>query len=138
MRKQTRNGTKRLLAVTLVVIASLAVSAGVARALPPDPYYGFNNLTVNNPNQCWAGCANSGFNNWDWSGVTKNSGDCIHIGFIDSVGFVYNLSPNYCSSWNGQSLHVTRTGVGAPQYNKGFCSYSSGNSSYVQCWMERF
>lgn len=61
------------------------------------------------------------------------NGHCITIGHRDTGGGFYYLGA-YCADWNGFEFHVTRTGVGAPQYNQGFCAYVSGDRSYVNCW----
>jgi hypothetical protein len=118
----------------------LALAPGVARATHVSGhYFGFNNLTVGSPTDCMAawspnqnhGCAHSGFNNNDWSEMTKNSGDTIALGFRDTSGLFYYLSYSYLR--NGTTFHVTRTGLGAPMYNRAFCAYQGGASSYASC-----
>jgi hypothetical protein len=123
-------------AFALAILAfPLAISAAVV------PYYGFNYLAPNIPSpaaqQCPpahpAGVACSGWNNWDRHRVYKNSGDFIHIAFQGPDG-----TPYYCGGpFAGTGTFVIlRVDCGsAPPYNRGFCQYHSGNSSYVKCEM---
>jgi hypothetical protein len=116
-----------------VVIVAALIIASVALG---GTYYGFNYLAPSSPTgtcySAWGnGCGQSGFNNWNWSTITKNSGDNIGLGFRSTGGsFYYNI---FGSSYNGKTFHVTASGMGAPTYNSGFCGYWSGSSSYVQC-----
>lgn len=121
-----------------IAVLALAVALGCATTVASagtTTYYGYNYLAPSIPEEClsaWgAGCAQSGWNYWDWSEITKNSGDYIALGFRDPDGWFYYQI--FGSDWNGTTFHVTRTGVYAPPYNRAFCAYYSGNSSYVQC-----
>ena len=131
----------RLIVLGLVIVAVL-LAPGAAKADPAVYYYGWNNLNVNYPlagcYQAWGwGCATGNFNNWDWSGVAKSSGDCIGIGFRDTTGGFFSGGTIFCSGFNGTEFHITRTGSGAPPYNQPFCRYDpseGGAASYVKCW----
>jgi hypothetical protein len=133
--RQLPHGFRRRVAVFVAtVMFALAAWTSVASA---DHYYGWNNLTPSFPALCtsaWGGgCAQSGFNNWDWSEIGKNNGDWIALGFWGSSGAAYyNL---FGSGYNTTWFHVTRSGLGAPTYNAAFCAYDHGNSSYVNCNM---
>lgn len=122
---------------TIVSVAALIAAVSVVTSAhgAANPYFGYDYLTVNNPTACsgsWGnGCAQGSFNNWDWSEISKNSGDLIGLGFRDSSGNFYYQT--YGSYYNGTTFHITRTGVGAPQYNRPFCGYYFGGSSYAQC-----
>lgn len=127
----------------LTVLVSLAVFATLAPAAAArSNYYGFNYLNPDIPTECkpaWGkGCAQHGFNNWDWSGMEKSSGDCVYIGFRDTSGtFYFNTAVTYCSEWNGSNFHVSRGG-GPPYYNRTFCAYFVESQTYAQCWAEIF
>jgi hypothetical protein len=134
-----RLGICRAALAVAAVVTIAALGAGRAAASTTSYYYGFNYLTVGAPTDCmdaWSpnlhhGCAQSGFNNWDWSQITKNSGDWIALGFRDTSGGFYYLSYDYVR--NGTTFHITRTAVGAPPYNRAFCAYQHDSSSYVRC-----
>lgn len=130
------------LLIPLFIIAALAAphaSFGDAKNF----YYGYNNLSPTYPmagcfSEWGAGCASSGYNNWDWSGIDKVSGGCItigHLGGSPPTSDFYYIS-HYCSDWNGTTFHVTRSGVGAPLYNRAFCAYWDGSTSYARCWAQ--
>lgn len=133
---QARPPRARLLLVMVMVVVTVAVALATATTARADevPYYGYNYLGPEIPNECWAGCAWSGLNYWDWDGMYKNSGDCTQLGFVGPI-FVY-FSSSFCSSYNGSKFHVTRTGLGAPAYNRGLCQWASGNTSYVKCFTD--
>ncbi len=142
-----RRRVRVLFALTLAVLTS-AIVAGAAPAYHGYEYTqwyygpsGFNNLQPDYPTECkaaWgAGCANTGFNNWDWSGIAKVGGDCIAPGFRNTSGQFYAPS-TFCSGWNNSEFHITRTGAGAPAYNQVSCMYWSGAASYVRCWAKLF
>jgi hypothetical protein len=121
---------KRTAFVAVMVALTIAspAAAGVV------PYYGFNYLSPTLPsNQCapYQGRACSGYNNWTESRIAKNSGDVIRLGFQDTGSGFYFL--DFGSSYNGTEIQLTRGAVGAPSYQRCYCKYQSGNSSYVQC-----
>ena len=122
-------------AVAIAVTAMMLVGASVAAGAEVT-YYGFNYLSPTLPsNHCYSGSqgvACSGFNNWDRHRVYKNSGDWIHIAYQASDG-----TPYYCGGpfMGTGTFVILRTSCGAPPYQRGFCQYVSGSSSYVKCEM---
>jgi hypothetical protein len=123
---------KKALLLLPALLAALTI-AGAAWA-GVTVYYGFNYLSPSLPNnQCapYVGRACSGYNNWDESRIAKNSGDVIRLGFQDTGGGFYFL--DFGSGFNGTEIQLTRGAVGAPSYQRAYCKYQSGNSSYVQC-----
>jgi hypothetical protein len=129
---------RRMLCAIACAAALFAIIPAIASAGLFEYYYGFNYLTSSIPSSCgWSGCAgDSNSQAWDWSGMTKNSGDCIQLGFYDG-GSLWT-SGALCSGYNGGDLHVTRSGLGASSPNYPICQYYSGNSSYVHCWAQLF
>ena len=130
------------LILVVVVLACLVGLAGTARADTISYYYGFNNLSDQYPTDCYVswgsrGCANGGFNYWDRSGISKVNGDCIVIGFQDTGGYHY-FNATFCHTWNGGEFNVSRSGNGAPAYNRAFCGWSGGFPSYVKCWAKNY
>lgn len=71
-----------------------AALATAASATTISNYYGFNYLTSSSPT-CNAvnGEACSGFEYRDWTGITKNSGDCMAIAFRDAGDTIYFTDP---------------------------------------------
>lgn len=131
---------RRTLSAVFATLALVpAASAGT--------YYGYNYLATNIPAQgSAASCkaapdytadyyptiACSGFNYWSTNTVYKNSGDRIDVGFTNSSSdTLYYFS--YSGVINNPPITLSRTAVGAPSYNRAFCGYHTGNSSYVQC-----
>lgn len=121
-----------LLAATAILALSLAAAGSAG------DYYGFNYLSPTIPTGCssvWVhnwGCTSDGFNTiWDWSQITKNSGDDIALGFRTGTTTYAFLS--YSSSYNGSTFHVSRSGLGVGTYNAPFCAYYGNSSSYVKC-----
>ncbi len=129
---------------TFVAVLAALVLVPVASA---STYWGYNYLAVNIPAQgTSASCkaapgytadyyptiACSGFNYWSTNTVYKNSGDRIEVGFTDSTSATL-YSFTYSGVINNPPITLSRTAVGAPSYNRAFCGYYSGNSSYVQC-----
>jgi hypothetical protein len=124
--------TKRLAAAiaafAVMLLAPVMARAGVVT------YYGFNYLSPTLPQDHCSpgtqGVACSGFNNWDRHRVYKNSGDWIHIAYQASNG-----TPYYCGGpfMGTGTFVILRTDCGAPTYNRGFCQYVDGFSSYVKC-----
>ena len=128
-----------IVAAVVTAVLVLAGAAGAVRyyyAAPNSPI----TLSSSSPTECqpaWGvGCAQNGFWNWDWSGMYKASGDSVTMGFRDTSGNFYWTGSFYGSEWNGMDLHVTRSGTGAPSYNRAFCAYWSGTPSSVQCWAD--
>jgi hypothetical protein len=145
-----QEGRRRRLRVVLALALAVFTSAIVTGSAPAYHGYeltqwyhgpgGFDNLSSNYPTEClpgWGnGCAHTGFNNWDWSGIAKVNGGCIAIGFRNSSGGFYPSA--FCSEMNGTEFHITRAAVGAPTYNRVSCMWWSGDSSYVRCWAKLF
>jgi len=115
----------------LVVFAALGLVPQASAAWT----WGFNYLTPTSPtNACalgYTGMACSGYNNNDFMTMDKQNGDVVRMGFRDdpSVWWV-----QLDSSYNGWSPQVDRWTLGAPQYNRVYCKYQSGNSTYCRCW----
>lgn len=131
---------RRLTITITAAVVIFAFTAALANASTTDYYYGYNYLAPSSPTACSAwwgsGCAWGSFNTWSWTGIDKNSGDCITLGFADSNNNLYYGTSAFCSGYNGMTFHITRTSVGAPSYNRAFCAYQGGNSSYARCWEE--
>lgn len=126
----------RLLVLMAIVATVCVVIPATASAFTGDDFWtGY--LRSDSPDGCWVGCVQGPFNNWEWAGMDKQSGDCINLGFIDSSGYIY-ISGALCSGYNGltSGVHVTRSGLNAPTYNRTFCSYWSGSQTYGTCWSE--
>lgn len=126
----------------LIVACALSLGLTLASNAGAGTYFGFNFLTPNSPTQCstgWGyGCAQGGFNNWWTNQIEITSGGCTEIGFRDTGGMFYYAFGEQCHNPNTpepEVYQVTRTdaGVQAPPYNRPFCAFSSGNSSYSRC-----
>lgn len=114
--------------IVVAALAALLIPAGALAGAVN--YYGFNYLSPTLPNdKCapYQGRACSGFNYWTYSEVDKNSGDWIRVGYQPSGGDFSNYVA-FGSGWNGWTVGTSSYG-----YNRGFCMYDSGNSSYVRC-----
>jgi hypothetical protein len=131
--RRYRSRLGALLATATVVAVIFPTTAGAF--FLDDWWSGY--LRSDSPNGCWVGCVQGPFDNWQWAGMDKQSGDCINLGFIDTSSFIY-VSGALCSGYNNLSggVHVTRSGLGAPTYQRTFCSYNSGSQSYGACWSE--
>jgi hypothetical protein len=136
---------RRLLVVLAAAVAAYtgAVSTSVAATTP---YWGFNQMTSSNPgpSDCgdpfaWSNPkACSGFNYWDRTQIDKRNGGNVWLGFAWRDAFnnwftfetlqggigVFSYSR---TGWNNDY------GAGIPQYNKVWCDYGGGDSSYAQC-----
>ena len=126
----------RKFVVLAALLAALAMTGTAAATVTP--YYGYNYLSVNIPvgrcdplNAVGYACSD-GFNNFDRNRVYKVNGGNIGVAFLDTSYNSYGLT--FCCVRTGSNpIVVLRTDVGAPPYNRTFCGYSSGLSSYVQC-----
>jgi hypothetical protein len=132
-----RRSGRKLLALTAVAVMAI-MFAGRGSAETRSVHHPFNYLSTNIPqDDCYSdwglGCSNSGFTAWDWSEIDKNSGDWIVLGFQDSSHVFYHLPFNANSVY-----HVTRTGLGAPAYNRVHCGYDHHSSSYAKCTAVKF
>lgn len=122
---------EKLRLVVAAMTVALVVTATAAAEI--DEYFGYNYLSPTSPTgECGSdtGVACSGFNNWDRHRVYKNSGENIHIAYQASDG-----TPYYCGGpFSGTGTFVIlRTSCSAPTFNRVFCQYYGGLSSYVKC-----
>jgi hypothetical protein len=111
--------------------------ATTARATTTN-YWGYNNMTKNNPSAgtCssqGAGFACSGWNNWDRSQIDWNSGNAVFIffGFQNCAGCTnYGTQATYAKTWtllrtdyNSMYCNCINT------YNRATVAYDDGNLS---------
>ncbi|HMI99003.1 MAG TPA: hypothetical protein VK488_04125 [Gaiellaceae bacterium] len=125
----------RRLAALLGVLAICALAPAAAKSSPQGLYW-FDYVTSTSPTQCstgwgFGGCAQSGFNNWGYTTITKYSGDRIGMGFRDTGGLFYYTT--YGAGGNGNTYTQSRVALGAPPYNRSFCGYYSGTKSDLDC-----
>jgi hypothetical protein len=121
-------------AALFTVLAVTALAPAAARAGLHGLYW-VGYVTSTSPTQCsgaWgAGCAQSGFNNWGYTTITKYDGDRIAMGFRDTGGSFYYTT--YGSGANGGTYTQSRIALGAPPYNRSFCAWYSGEKSDLDC-----
>jgi hypothetical protein len=120
--------------ISLLVVA-LAIALSVPAVAAAGQYFS-GTLSPSSPAGCsgpWgAGCAESSYDYWSNSTMSKTSGDRIALGFIDFGGsFVYQT---YGATANGGgNFTQTASGLGVTEPDHGFCAYYSGTSSSTTC-----
>jgi len=124
----------------LVGLMVIVAVAAIAPAIASGATFFSGTLSLIGPNSCtnpstptwpYGGCAQSGFNNWNYVTLQKNTGDRVALGMRASSGTYIFFT--YGAAANGHTYTLSKYDLGAPGYNAGFCGYYSGNSSSVSC-----
>jgi hypothetical protein len=124
---------------TIALIAAVGVTA-IVMVVPAvagaGDFLTNGTLTPSSPTNCsagWgAGCASSGYANWEYVAVHKKGGDRMALGMQDppSEGSVFHYF-TYGSAGNGFTYTLSNAELQADGYNNPFCAYYSGTNTTV-------
>jgi hypothetical protein len=121
--------------VRFVALIGVAAVTAIAPAAARGGLFFSGTLTFNTPfGGCYSdwgnkGCAQSGFAFWNAVILTKYTGERVALGMRGNDGIFRYFT--YGATANGHTYALTQSDLGAPDYNRGFCAWYSGNASSV-------
>lgn len=130
--------TRRRWTIALIAAVGVMAIAVIAPAVAGAGQFFNGTLTPSSPTNCsagWgAGCASSGYADWQYVTLNKHTGDRVALGMQDppSEGSVFHYF-TYGSAGNGNTYTLSNAQLQADGYNNPFCAYYSGTNSSVTC-----